>query len=200
MRKTELVFNKPVYVGMSILDLSKNLMYDFHYNYIKKKYGNKSKLLFTDTDSLLYEIETEDFYADISKDIEAKFDTSSYPEGHRGIKLRCNKKVIDPYTAGARDSEKFINPSITKIEVNVDGMPNRLFSKDKYAVWIDLRTFPDNELHGSGLHLNNTKDGIRLTINRTAATECEVFDHIGTHNVKYVTFSSFAMRAGFARS
>ena len=61
MKKTSLTMNKPIYLGMSILDLSKNVMYDFHYRYIKPKYGNRAKLLFTDTDSLLYEIETEDF-------------------------------------------------------------------------------------------------------------------------------------------
>ena len=62
MKKTSLTMNKPVYLGMNILDLSKILMFDFHYNYIKKKYGDKAKLLFTDTDSLMYKIQTEDFY------------------------------------------------------------------------------------------------------------------------------------------
>ena len=65
MRKTEVYFNKPVYLGMCILDLSKVFMYDFHYNYIKSKYRDRAKLLFTDTDSLCYEIQTEDFYKDI---------------------------------------------------------------------------------------------------------------------------------------
>ena len=69
MKNTKLYFNNPVYLGMSILDLSKSLMYDFHYNYIKTKYGDKVKLLFTDTDSLACEIKTKDFYKDINPDI-----------------------------------------------------------------------------------------------------------------------------------
>ena len=95
MKKVKLSFNKPVYLGMSILDLSKTLMYDFHYNYIKPKYGENAKLLFTDTDSLAYEIETKDFYREISSDVKAKFDTSNYPKNHpSGILTGVNKKVI----------------------------------------------------------------------------------------------------------
>ena len=95
MKKTSLTMNKPVYLGMCILDLSKIIMFDFHYNYIKPKYGNKAKLLFTDTDSFLYEIQTEDFYKDISGDVRDRFDTSDYPENHPSkIPTGINKKVL----------------------------------------------------------------------------------------------------------
>ena len=95
MLNTEVYFNKPVYVGQAILDLSKTLMFNFHYTYIREKYGNKAELLFTDTDSLIYLINTKDFYKDISYDIITKFDTSDYPPNHpSGIPTGVNKKVI----------------------------------------------------------------------------------------------------------
>ena len=103
MKKTSLTMNKPVYLGMCILDLSKTLMYDFHYNYIILKYGNKAKLLFTDTDSFLYELETEDFYKDISGDVRDRFDTSEYNEGHpSGIPTGINKKVLGMFKDEAK--------------------------------------------------------------------------------------------------
>ena len=111
MKKTKLVFNKPVYLGMSILDLSKTLMYDYHYNYIKRKYGDKAKLLFTDTDSLMYEIQTEDFYKDISKDVKYRFDTSNYPPDHlSGIPSGLNKKVLGMFKdeAGGKVIDEFV--------------------------------------------------------------------------------------------
>ena len=83
MKNTEVYFNKPVYVGQAILDLSNMLMFDFHYNYIKKKYKDKAELLFTDTDSLMYHICTKDFYKDINPDVKDKFDTSDYPPNHK---------------------------------------------------------------------------------------------------------------------
>ena len=95
MRKTKHYFNKPVCLGMSILDLSKSLMCDIHYNNIKTKYGDKVKLLFTDTDSLAYEIKTKDFYKNINHGIEKRFDSSYYPTNHpSGITTGLNSKVL----------------------------------------------------------------------------------------------------------
>ena len=97
---TKLKLDKPFYVGMTILDLSKTLMYDFHYNYIQKKYPD-AKLLFTDTDSLTYHIKTEDIYRDFLADREL-FDNSDYPPNSE-FYFSENKKVIGKFkdeTAG----------------------------------------------------------------------------------------------------
>ena len=93
--KETLTLNRPAYVGMCILDLSKTLMYDFHYNYMKSKYGDNAKLLFADTDSLTYEIETEDVYKDFWNDKD-KFDNSDYPENSPHFD-KTNKKVIGKF-------------------------------------------------------------------------------------------------------
>ena len=93
--KETLTLNRPAYIGMCILDLSKTLMYDFHYNYIKSKYGDKAKLLFTDTDSLTYEIATEDVYKDFWNDKD-RFDNSDYPESSQYFK-KTNKKGIGKF-------------------------------------------------------------------------------------------------------
>jgi hypothetical protein len=74
--------NKPIFAGMAILDLSKVHMYQFHYEYIKPKYGDNVKLLFTDTDSLTYEIKCEDVYRDMELDLLERFDTYDYPKDH----------------------------------------------------------------------------------------------------------------------
>ena len=93
--KETLTLNRPAYLGMCILDLSKTLMYDFHYNYIKHNYGNKAKLLFTNTDSLTYEIETKDTYKNFWNDKD-KFDNSDYPESSPYFN-KINKKVIGKF-------------------------------------------------------------------------------------------------------
>jgi hypothetical protein len=96
--KEVLTLNKPCYVGMSILDLSKTLMYDFHYNTIKKEYGDKAKLLFTDTDSLMYEIRTDNVYEDFKRigDEKIFWDNSDYPKDSPYHSTH-NKKVIGKF-------------------------------------------------------------------------------------------------------
>ena len=76
--------NKPVYLGASILELSKIAIYEFWYDYLKVKYGEKSKLYYMDTDIFIVYIKTEDIYIDISKDSEARFDTLNYGLERRG--------------------------------------------------------------------------------------------------------------------
>ena len=96
---------------MSILDISKTLMYNFHYNYIKPKYGDNAKLLFTDTDSLCYEITTKDFLKDISEDVHERFDTSNIDKDHpSGIPTGVNKKVIGMMKSetGSKQIEEFV--------------------------------------------------------------------------------------------
>ena len=80
MKKVEIKMNKPIYIGQAILDISKTLMYEFWYGYIKPKYGDKARLCYTDTDSFVVNINTEDFFKDIADDVESWFDKSNYKE------------------------------------------------------------------------------------------------------------------------
>ena len=80
MKKTEVRMNKPIYLGQAILDISKTLMYEFWYDYIKPKYGDRARLSYMDTDSFVMSIKTEDFYKDIADDVERLFDTSNFTE------------------------------------------------------------------------------------------------------------------------
>ena len=120
-----------------------------------------------------------------------------------------------PFTAGTRDSEKFVNPDITSVKIDIDGAPNMLYSRgmiptdlyksilqrstgdtsvkekdfytnDKFALWIDLRTHSDNNIHGSGLALRDTRDGVKLEIRRTTGGSgtitCHMFCSCGCAN------------------
>ena len=93
MNKTEVKMNKPIYLGLSILDISKILMYKFWYDYMKPKYNDNVKLCYMDMDSFVMNIKTNDFYKDIASDIEKRFDTLNY-EVNRTLPTGKNKKVI----------------------------------------------------------------------------------------------------------
>ena len=93
MKKTKVKMNKPIYLGLSILEISKILMYEFWYDYMKPKYDNNVKLCYMDTDSFIMNIKTNDFYEDIANDVGNRFDTSDY-EVNRPLPMGKNKKVI----------------------------------------------------------------------------------------------------------
>ena len=95
MGKIKVVMYKLVYLHQAILDLSKIIMYEFHYDYMIPKYGDRLKLCYMDMDYLVYDIKTEDFYEDIANDVEARFDTSGYSKtDFRLLPIGLNKKVI----------------------------------------------------------------------------------------------------------
>ena len=95
MKKAKVKMNKPVYLGMSILDISKTLMYEIWYYCTNPKYGDRAKLCYMDTDNFVIHIKTEDFYKDIAHDVEKWFDTSNYDENdERPLPVGKNKKVI----------------------------------------------------------------------------------------------------------
>ena len=108
MKKKIVYFDKPIYVGQAVLDLSKMFMYDFHYDYMMKKYSIEDcKMMYTDTDSFVYLIKTDDFYSDIEGDVDFYFDTSNLD----GIDIkRVNKKVPGTMKdeCGGRIISKFI--------------------------------------------------------------------------------------------
>ena len=113
--KTKVVMNKPAYLGQAILDLSKIVMYEFHYDYMKPKYGDNLTLFYMDTDSLVYHIKTEDFYEDIAPDVETRFDTSGYSkEDARPLLIGLNKKLNNKKPARSKSVSLFIGYIFTK--------------------------------------------------------------------------------------
>ena len=95
MKKTKVKMNKLTYLGMSILDISKTLMYEFWYDYIKPEYQDRAKLCYMDTDIFIVHIKTDNFYKEIANDVEKQFDTSNYDDNDkRPLPVSKNKKVI----------------------------------------------------------------------------------------------------------
>ena len=94
MKKTKVKINKPIYLGLSILEISKILMYEFWYDYIKQKYNDNVKLCYMDTDSFIMDIKTNDFHKDIATDVENRFDTSNYEVNRPFQQERIIKSLV----------------------------------------------------------------------------------------------------------
>ena len=122
MKKTTVKMNKPLYLGMPILDISKTLIYNFRYVYFKPKCGNRSKLYYTDNDSFIAHIVTEDSFEDISNDVENWFDTSNYDKNHkRPLPIGKNKKV----------------PGLFKVELGAKIIPEFVSLRPKAYAYLD---------------------------------------------------------------
>ena len=98
MKKTEVKINKPIYLGQAVLDLRKTLMFELWYDYLKPMYGDKIRLCYTDTDSFIMHIKADDFYKDISADVDKWFDTSNFNKNdNRPLEIGKNKKVLGKF-------------------------------------------------------------------------------------------------------
>ena len=111
MKKIEVKINKPIYLGQAVLDLSKTLMFEFWYDYLKPMYGDKIRLCYTDTDSFTMHIKTDDFYKDINNDVDKWFGTSNYDKNdNRPLEINKNKKVLGKFKdeLGGKIMTKFV--------------------------------------------------------------------------------------------
>ena len=180
--KEVLLLNKPAYVGMSILDISKTLMYDFHYNHIRKVYGDRAKLLFTDTDSLMYRLHTADAYEDALK-FASKFDTSGYNE-NSPFYDKSNKKVIGKMKdeADGVPIREFIGLRSKMYSYEKDdGKCDRTAKGVKKYVIKKFITHDDyKRTLGEGLQMKHSMNVIR--------SNCH---EVGTYNLKKITLSAF---------
>ena len=161
VHKSNLILNCPVYVGMSILDLSKHLMYDLYYNKLKVQYAERCQLLYTDTDSLLLEIETEDVYKDMAQK-KTLYDTSDYPQDHplyslankkvlRKLKDECAGRAIAEYVglrpkmysileAGGKNTKKVkgVKKNVVKKHIRHEQYKEALFEKQTFRHGMDV--------------------------------------------------------------
>ena len=124
MRRSHIMMDKQLYLGQAILDISKTLMYEFYYDYLKVKYAEKVKLCYTDTDSFIIYVETEDFYKDIANDVDKWFDTLKYDKNDkRPLPLGKNKKVIGKFKdeLNGKIMSEFIALSAKVYAFTIDG-------------------------------------------------------------------------------
>ena len=150
MGKIKVVVIKPVYLGQAILDLSKIVMYEFHYDYMKPKYGENLKLCYMDTDSLVYHIKTDDFYEDIAKDVKTRFDTSGYnKEDARPLPIGLNMKVIGfmKDELGGKIMTEFIESRPVKKMLDFDDYKKCLFNPCKSKSIYRLQLMFRNRKH-----------------------------------------------------
>ena len=179
--KQKIYMNQPIYVGFSILDLSKYHMYNFHYGFVKNRYGSDSKLLFTDTDSLCYEITTEDFYQDMYN-YKEHFDLSDMHL--KQFKNLENKKVVGKFkdeTQGIPICE-FIGLRSKMYSIKLDDD-----SEKKTAKGIVRNVIKNHLKHDNYRHILETGERMNSSMKMIRS-----FDHdVYTVNVSKVSLSAY---------
>ena len=160
MGKIKLVMNKPVYLSQAILDFSKIIMYEFHYDYMKQKYNSdRLHLYYMDTDSLVYYIKTKDFYIDIEYDVPTRFDTSGYCP-NCPLPMGLNKKVIglkkDELGGDIMTEFAVLRPNLYSYR-KLDGSEDKKFKGIKKCVVKKTLTFEDYK----NCFLVNSRDAYR---------------------------------------
>ena len=134
MKKTEVKINKPIYLGQAVLDLSKTLMFEFWYDYLKPMYGDKIRLCYADTDSFIMHIKTDDFYKDISADVDKRFDTSNFNKNdNRPLEIGKNKKVLGKFNdeIGGKIMTKFVVLRAKTYSFLIDEYTDEDYEKNK---------------------------------------------------------------------
>ena len=183
MGKIKVVMKKPVYIGQAILDLSKIIIYEFHYDYMVPKYDlEKLKLCYMDKDSLVYKIKTEDFYTDIADDVPARFDTSGYCP-NRPLPVGLNKKVIGLMKdeLGGKIMTEFValRPKLYSYK-KLDGSEDKkckgikkcvvkktlTFEDYKTCLFIDYTEYRSQLMFRSSKHEVHTMEVNKVTLNR----------------------------------
>ena len=134
MKKAEVKMNKPIYLGQAILDISKTLMYKFWYDYIKPRYGDKTRLCYSDTNSFIMLIKTDDFYKDIKNDVDKWFDTSNYDKNdNRPLEIGKNKIVLGKFKdeIGGKIMTKFVALRAKTYSFLIDEYTDEDYEKNK---------------------------------------------------------------------
>ena len=134
MKKTEVKINKPIYLGQAVLDLSKTLMFEFWFDYLKLMYGDKIRFCYTDTDSFIMHIKTDDFYKDITADVDKWFDTSNFNKNdNRPLEIGKNKKVLGKFKdeLGGKIMTKFVALRAKTYSFLIDDFTDEDFEKNR---------------------------------------------------------------------
>ena len=189
MGKIKVVMNKPIYLCQAILDLSRIIMYEFHYDYVKPKFDNL-QLCYMDTNSLVYHIKTKDFYADITYDIPTRFDTSGYCP-NRPLPVGLNKKVtglMKDELGGAIMTEFVaLRPKLYSYR-KLDGVEDKKCVIKKTLTFEDYKAYllNSNMTHRSQLMFRSTKCEVhtievnKVTLNRDDDKRISKRDGIST--------------------